>query len=67
MQSRWLTHVLDDDKIQEFLYETTQIEKPAIGVDMNGSAATAALNSLSAGASELKDQGMHITPQSCYN
>ena len=67
-QSRYLIQVLDDDKIQEFLYETTQIEKPAIGVDiMNGSAATTALNSLSAGASGLKDQGTCIMPQFCYN
>ena len=37
MQSLWLTHGLDDDKIQNLLYETTQIEGPPIGLDMDGS------------------------------
>jgi hypothetical protein len=65
MQSLWLIHVLDDDKIQDMWYETTQIEGPPIGLDMDGSAACTTLNSLSAGISEIKDQGTRIALQSC--
>ena len=59
--------VLDDDKIQDLLYEATQIGKPPIELDMDGSAANTTLNSLNASASELKDQGTRITPQFSCN